>query len=146
MDTITRWFYQIRVLLVWLIGFALILSILALLHELFLFFIVNTLHWDRDTARFLSMLYYVPAGVVTIAYIALVFPILNQQSRQTSFLKKTLLLFGIQLPCIGLIQLGLIVYRYLQASAFNLILVTTEVLAGIILLYFALKRPKQLTG
>jgi hypothetical protein len=146
METLARWFSQGKVLLVWLLGFALLLVILALLHDLLMVFIVNTLHWDRYTVRFSNMLYYVPAGLAGIAYIAFAYPYLNRLNRSYSFSQRVLLLFGIQLSVIGLIQLGLIGYRFLSVSMTNLLLVIIEALAGMIFLYLALKPPKQITG
>ena len=136
----------VRIFLVWLVGFALTLSILALLHDLLLVFVATTLGWERDLARFLNMLYYVPAGVAAIAYLAFVYPYLQKARGPGQFMRGTRLLLGSQLLAIGLIQLGLIGYRYLPASPLNVFLALAEALAGVVFLGLARRQPKSLVG
>jgi hypothetical protein len=54
--------------------------------------------------------------------------------------------FGSQLLVIGLIQFGLVRYRYLQASSLNLLMAISEALAGAAFLYFAYQQPNPHTG
>jgi hypothetical protein len=119
---------------------------LALLHDLLMVFIVNTLHWTKYIVRFTNMLYYFPAGLVCIAYIALLLPYFNRAARSSQLLQKSTLVLGILVLLIGLVQLSLIGYGFLQPNSVNLLLAGAETLAGAALLFLALRRPKQFTG
>ena len=143
---LTRWFSSVRVFLVWLLGFSLVLVLLALLHDLLMFFIVNTLHWQKYIVRFTGMLYYFPAGLVCIAYFVFSYQFLNRSVRQGRLARSSLLLLGVQLLLIGLTQLGLLGYQYLKLSGLTLILIAGEILVGVIFLFLVLRQPQQVTG
>jgi hypothetical protein len=140
---IARWFTGVRVFLMWLLGFALALVILALLHELLMVFIVNTLQWDRYVVRFMNLLYYIPAGGACIAYFIFAYAYLERSAKKGLLSINSMRLLGYQLLLISLIQLGLIGYRFLPASGLNFLLVFGEALAAVILLAFSyMKRPR----
>ena len=143
---IERLFTNVRVFVVWLLGLALTVIILALLHDLLMVFIVNTLHWTKYIVRFTNMLYYFPAGLVCITYIALALPYFNRAARNGQLLQKSLQFIGIQLLLIGLAQFSLIGYHFLEASALNLIMAGAEVLVGAAFVILALRQPKQFPG
>ena len=143
---IARWFTNIRVFLVWLLGLALTVVFLALLHDLLMVFIVNTLHWTKYIVRFTNMLYYFPAGLVCIAYIALILPYLNRAARNGQLLKKSLLLIGILILLIGLSQLILIGYRYLAANLIGILLAAAETLVGAVFLILSAILPSKIAG
>jgi hypothetical protein len=142
---IARWYTNVRMWLVWLLAFSLALVILALFHELLVVFIVNTLQWGRYLARFLSMLYYVLAGLVCIAFFIFIYPYLERSVKKGRLFQKAMRVVGIQLLLIGLIQLGLMVYFYLPASGENLLLVFGEAVAAAILFVLSSRTRKLIS-
>lgn len=141
-----RWFTSFRVFLVWLLGSALALVILALLHELFMVFIVNTLQLGSYVVRFLNILYYFPVGVACIAYFIFVYSYLERSARKGILLKNSMRVIGVQLLIISLAQLGLIGYRFLPATGINTIIVLVEALAAAVLIVLGWRGQKQPSG
>lgn len=134
---IARWFTNVRVFLVWLLGFVLALIILALLHELLMVFLVNTLHWEKYLARFISMAYYAVAGIVCVAYYILIHDYLSRFAKKGLLLKSSLQTIGCQVLIVGLIQAGLVAYRYYPADWQMIGLFTIAILVGAAMLFFA---------
>ena len=141
MDMLKRWGNNIRVFLVWLVGFGLALAFLALFHDVVMFFIVNTLHWQKYVVRFVNMAYYFPAGLAAIAYIVLIFAFLNRSARRGLLFRNTMLIYGIQLLSIILAQLILLIYRYFTTNALFVLLMAAELVGGAVLVFLALKIP-----
>ena len=142
---ITRWFTNLRVFLVWLLGFALALIIIALGHELFMVFIVNTLKGDHYLVRLMNIVYYMLAGLVCVAYYILVHDILSTSAKKGRLLKSSLLTIGIQALLIFLIHLGLLAYGYYQIDRIWILIVMVEGLVGAGMLFFALRKKKLST-
>jgi heme/copper-type cytochrome/quinol oxidase subunit 1 len=130
----------------WLLGCGLTLALLELLHDLTMLVVVNTLGWGKYLVRFLSMLYYIPAGIACIAFFVFFFPYLERATRRRLLLKNAMWVVGMQLLVISLVQLGLIGYRYLPASGLNLLLVSGEALAAVTLLALARREKKPAPG
>jgi len=141
---ITRWFTNLRVFLVWLLGFILALVIMALGHELVMMFFVNTLNTGRYIVRLVYVVYFTIAGLICVAYYIFIHEILSISARKGQLLKNSLLIIGIQLLIICLIHLGLLAYSYFSSSWFNILVSTIEGLAAVIMLFFA--RRKKLPG
>jgi len=141
---IHRWFSNTRVFMVWLLGLALTVVLLALLHDLLMVFIVNTLHWTKYIVRFTNMFYYFPAGLVCIMYITLALPYLNRSARTGKLAKTSLRLTGTLVLLIGLSQLGLIGYRYLSASLVNILLAGVEILVGVMCLVLSSRQISKI--
>jgi quinol-cytochrome oxidoreductase complex cytochrome b subunit len=139
---IAGWLKSLRVFLAWLVGFGLMLVVLALSHELFLMFIVNTLHWEKYLVRFMNMLYYFPAGIVCIAFFVFLYPYLDRSDKKDLLLRNTLRVVGILLLLISLIQIGLLGYRYLPASTLNLSYVLAEILAAALCFFISYQMRK----
>lgn len=142
---ITRWFTSFRIFLVWLIGFALMLIILALGHELFMMFIVNTLQSGKYFVRLVYVIYFTIAGLLCVAYYIFIHDFLNISARKGRLLKNSLLIIGIQVLLIGLIHFGLLLYSYFSMDKLSIFTVTIEGLVGAIMLLFALRKKKLST-
>ena len=108
---LARWFTSIRVLLVWLLGFALALIIGILWHDLMMAFIVDTLQWGQYVAQLIHVLYYSLAGLLLVAYIVLIKDYFSRSAQKGLFLSRSLLAIGIELILISLGQAGLTLYR-----------------------------------
>jgi len=138
-----RWFTNIRIFLVWLLGFVLALVILMLGHELLMVFIVNTLKWGVYNVRLMNVIYYMIAGLLCFAYFILVNDYLNRSAKRGLLLKNSLLTIGIQVLIIFLIHLSLLLYGFFPMSTLFILLVIIEGLAGAIMLFFAFTKKKQ---
>jgi hypothetical protein len=144
---IARWFTSVRVFFVWLLGFILALIILALGHELFLVFIVDTLKWQKYTVRFMNNAYYAIAGIVCVAYYILIHDYLSRHAKKGLLLKSSLQAIGSQVLIIGLIQACLVLYRVYPADWQMIGLFVLELVAGAAMLFFArFKKKPQETG
>lgn len=142
----SRWFTNLRIFLVWLLGFALALVILALGHELFMVFITNTLRWPWRTARVLSMLYYVAAGLLCVAYYVLIEDYLKRSAKKGLLIKNSLRAIGTQVLAIGLIQTALMLYGFSPADWRGIGLVTAAVVCGTAMLFLSTRieaKPEQ---
>jgi len=142
---ITRWFTSLRIFLVWLLGFALALIILALGHELIMMFIVNTLKSGKYIVRLVYVIYFTIAGLLCVAYYIFIHDFFSTSARKGRLLKNSLLTIGIQVLLIGLIQLGLLLYGYFPMDGLSLLMVTLEGLVGAAMLFFALRKKKLST-
>jgi hypothetical protein len=140
---ITRWFTSLRVFLVWLLGFALALIILALGHELIMSFLANTLKSGRYFVRLVYVVYFMIAGMLCVAYYIFIHEALSIAAKKGRLLKTSLLVIGIQVLLISLIQLGLLLYGYFAIEQMIILTVVIEGLAGATMLFFALGKKKQ---
>ena len=134
---IACWFTSIRVLLVWLLGFALALIIGILWHDLMMAFIVDTLQCGQYVVQLIHLLYYSIAGLLLVAYIVLIKDYFSRAAQKGLFLSRSLLTIGIELILIGLGQAGLTLYRIFPADWPGIALISSEGLAGIGMLYFS---------
>jgi hypothetical protein len=139
---ITRWFTNLRVFLVWLFGFALALIIMALGHELFMVFIVNTLKGDHYMVRLMNIVYYMLAGLLCVGYYILVHDFLSTSAKKGRLLKSSLLIIGIQILLICLIHLGLLAYGFYPIDSLWILIVMVEGLVGAVMLFFVLRKKK----
>jgi hypothetical protein len=139
---ITRWFTSFRIFLVWLLGFALVLIILALGHELLMMFIVNTLKSGTYIVRLVYVIYFMIAGLLCVAYYIFIHEVLSISARKGQLLKNSLLIIGIQMLVICLIHLGLLLYGYFPKDSFGIFLVVVEGLVGATMLFFAFRKKK----
>jgi len=142
---IARWFTSFRIFLVWLLGFALALIILALGHELLMMFIVNTLKSGRYSVRLVYVVYFTIAGLLCVAYYIFIHEFLSISARKGRLLRNSLLILGIQVLLICLIHLGLMAYGYFSSSWFSILVATIEALAAAVMLFFALRKKKLST-
>jgi hypothetical protein len=142
---ITRWFTSLRVFIVWLLGFALALIIMALGHELIMTFLANTLKSGRYTVRVVYVVYFMVAGMLCVAYYIFVHEILSISARKRQLLKTSLLVIGIQVLLIGWLHLGLLLYGYFPTDRLGTFLVAIEGLAGAAMLFFALRKKNLST-
>jgi hypothetical protein len=141
---IAKWFTSVRVFFVWLLGFVLALIILALGHELFMLFIVNTLKWGKYTVRFMNNAYYAIAGIVCVAYYILIHDYLSRHAKKGQLLKSSLQAIGSQLLIVGVIQACLVLYAYYPADWQMIGLFVLELLVGAAMLFFARVKKKPL--
>ena len=139
---IARWFTSLRIFLVWLLGFALALIIMALGHELTMSFVVNTLNGGSYIVRLTYVVYYTIAGLLCVAYYILIHEFLSISARKKRLLKNSLLVIGIQLLLIFLIHLGLLAYDFFPKDRFLILLAAAEGLAAAAMLFFALLKHK----
>ncbi|MDD1750117.1 MAG: hypothetical protein LUO89_09605, partial [Methanothrix sp.] len=109
---VARWLMNVRVFLVWLLGFALAMIILILWHELLMVFVVDTLHWGENIVPLIHTLYYILAGLLWMILFLFSMEHLKQSAQKGMLLRSSLLIIGIQLLIIGLGQAGLTLYRY----------------------------------
>jgi hypothetical protein len=100
---ITRWFTSFRIFLVWLLGFALVLVLLALGHELIMSFIVNTLKSGTYIVRLVYVIYFMIAGLLCVAYYIFIHEVLSVSARKGRLLKNSLLIIGTQVLFICLL-------------------------------------------
>ena len=139
---ITRWFTSIRVFLVWLLGFALALIIMALGHELIMSFLAKTLNSGRYFVRLVYVVYFTIAGLLCVAYYILIHDFLSTSAKKGRLLKNSLLTIGIQVLIIWLIHLGLLSYGYFPLDKLSILIITIEGLVGAAMLFFALRKKK----
>ena len=139
---IKRWFTSLQIFLVWLLGFALALIILALGHELLMTFIVNTLKAGRYTVRLMYVVYFTIAGLLCVAYYILIQEFLGLSAKNGRLLKSSLLTIGTEVLLIGLIQLSLLLYGYFPKDLFGISIVIVEGVIGAVMLFFALQKRK----
>ncbi len=132
-----RWFMNIRVFLVWLLGFAFAMVILILWHELLMSFVVNTLLWSENITQLIHVLYYCLTGLLWVVFFVLSLTYLNRSAQKGRLLRGALLIFGIQLLLTGLAQAGLTLYRYFPADWPGILLILVEGLLGAGMLFFA---------
>ena len=142
---ISRWFTSFRIFLVWLLGFTLVLVILALGHELIMLFIVNTLKSGTYIVRLVYVIYFMIAGLLCVAYYIFIHEVLSISARKGQLLKNSLLIIGIQVLLICLIHLGLMAYGYFPRDGLSILIATIEGLAGAVMLFFALRKKKLST-
>jgi len=138
-----RLFTNIRIFLVWLLGFALALVILMLGHELLMVFIVNTLKWGVYNVRLLNVIYYMIAGLLCLAYLFLVNDYLSTSAKKGKLLRNSLKTIGILVFLIFFIHLSLLLYGFFTKGTFFIFLVMIEGLLGAILLFFTFRKEKQ---
>jgi hypothetical protein len=134
---VARWFTNIQVFLVWLLGFALAMVILLLWHELLMAFVVNTLRWEAYPLSLIHNLYYCLAGLLWLAFFMLSMEYFNRSARKGMLLRSSLLIIGMQLLIIGLGQVGLTLYKFSPADWTGVVLIVVEGLLGIGMLFFA---------
>jgi len=142
---IARWFTNIRIFLVWLLGFALALIIMALGHELFLVFIINSLGFDNYMVRLMNIVYYLITGLICVAYYILIQDFLGTSAKNGRLLTNSLLTIGIEVLLIFLIHLGLLAYGFFASDGFGILIVTIEGLVAAVMLFFALGKKKLST-
>jgi hypothetical protein len=142
---ITRWFSNLRVFLVWLLGFALALVILALGHELFIVFIVNTLKGEVHFVRLMNIIYYTIAGLLCFAYFIFIHAYLSTSAKKGRLLKNSLLTIGIQVLLLCFIHISLLLYGFFAGDRLSILLAPIEGLVGAAMLFFALQKKKQNT-
>ena len=142
---IMSWFSNLRVFLVWLLGFALALVILALGHELFIVFIVNTLRGEVHFVRLMNIIYYTIAGLLCFAYFIFIHAYLSTSAKKGRLLKNSLLTIGIQVLLICFIHISLLLYGFFAGDRLSILLVPIEGLVGATMLFFALQKKKQNT-
>jgi len=138
-----RLFTNIRIFLVWLLGFALALVILMLGHELLMVFIVNTLKWGVYNVRLLNVIYYMIAGLLCLAYLFLVNDYLSTSAKKGKLLRNSLKTIGILVFLIFFIHLSLLLYGFFTKGTLFIFLVMIEGLLGAILLFFTFRKEKQ---
>jgi hypothetical protein len=139
---IKRWFTSLQIFLVWLLGFALALIILALGHELLMTFIIYTLKAGRYLVRLVYVVYFTIAGLLCVAYYILIQEFLGYSSKNGRLLKSSLLTIGTEVLLIGLIQLSLLLYGYFPIDFFGISIVIVEGLIGAVMLFIALQKQK----
>jgi hypothetical protein len=139
---IKRWFTSLRVFTVWLTGFVTGLILLALWHDLFMVFMVNTLHWGRALTYFMNLIYYVAAGLACVVYYILLQDFLSRAAGKGQLLRSSLLTIGIELLLIGLAHGALALYGFFPADRLTIGLTVTEVLSGGIMLFLAVRWKK----
>ena len=137
---IKRWFTSLQIFLIWLLGFALALIILALGHELLMTFIINTLKADRYMVRLMYVIYFMIAGLLCVAYYILIQELLGLSAKKGRLLKNSLLIIGIQVLLIGLMHLGLLLYGYFPKDLFDITLVIVEGFIGAFMLFFSVQK------
>jgi hypothetical protein len=143
---VARWFTNLRLLAVWLLGFILAMVIILLWHELVMVFVVNTLGCGKYVVPLVHFLYYSLAGLLWMVFFLLHLEHLNRSARKGMLLVASLVTLGVQLSVIALGQAGLTLYGFFPADVFGLMLMAGEGLAGAGMLALAgylRKRPKS---
>jgi hypothetical protein len=134
---VARWFVNLRVFLVWLLGFALALIIMILYHELVMVFVVSTLQWEENIILLVHVLYYLLTGLLWFAFFLISMEYLKQSAGKSMLLRGSLLIAGTQLLLISLAQVGLTLYEYFPADRLGITLIVVEGLLGASALFLA---------
>ncbi|MBN2117591.1 MAG: hypothetical protein JW730_13525 [Anaerolineales bacterium] len=134
---VARWLMNLRVFLVWLLGFALAMVILILWHELVMVFVINTLRLGENIIPLIHILYYLLAGLLWFVFFLISMEYLKRSARKGMLLRGSLLVIGTQLLIIGFGQAGLTLYGYFPADQLGIILIAAAGLLGAGMLFFA---------
>ncbi len=134
---IARWLANLKVFLVWLLGFVLAWIILFLGHEVLMVFIVNTLRGGQYIVPLIHILYYCTVGLLIVMVFLLSMEYLKRSAQKGMLLMGAMLSIGTELLIIALAQAILTLYGFLPGDPLGILLMAAEGLVGVGMLFLA---------
>lgn len=123
---------------------ALGLVLFALGGQLILLFMVDTLHINMYSIRFVTQLYYVVAGLVWLLAFMVLQSVLSQAARKGQLLLYTFYAVGINLIIVAVMQMVLTAYGALPKLPLQSMLTGIELLLGGGLCWAGWRKQRQI--